>query len=146
MRYAARKDENQDEITDALRKSGLRVQIIREPCDLAVCADNRLHVYVEVKNPQQKRRTQRLTEREMAFYTGWPGDYIVVRTTDEALALSQKMRLPLNMGAKVTDRDGNTIFIATVDLAEYCDREMRAYFDDIYGGIPEEAKWRAQRT
>ena len=68
MRYAARVDQNQDQIVSALRAAGAYVWIIRLPVDLLVGYKGHTFL-VEVKNGSKKR----LTKLQADFFENWCG-------------------------------------------------------------------------
>jgi hypothetical protein len=87
-RWAARVDENQKEITRALRLVGASVQTLHrvgQGCpDLLV--GYRCHNYLfELKNPDAPPNKQRLTECESKWHVDWRGRVEVVRSVDEVL-------------------------------------------------------------
>lgn len=94
MRRAARTDENQQAIVDALRAAGCGVIDLSKVGggvpDLLVhpptFPDCRMAVLLEVKNPNKPKRDQRLTKAQEEFHAGWKGWLFTVRTVDEALA------------------------------------------------------------
>jgi len=68
MRYAARVDENQSIIVDALRKAGAYVWIIGLPVDLLVGYKN--HTWLmELKTNEKKK----LTKLQVDFFEHWKG-------------------------------------------------------------------------
>jgi hypothetical protein len=68
MRHAARVDENQKTIVDALRKAGAYVWIIGLPVDLLVGFKNHTFL-VEIKSTSKKR----LTGLQADFFENWSG-------------------------------------------------------------------------
>jgi len=68
MRYAARKDENEAAIVQALRDAGAYVWIIGLPVDLLVGFRNRT-LLMEVKTTSKKR----LTGLQADFFEKWTG-------------------------------------------------------------------------
>lgn len=83
MRRAAKIDENQPEIVNALRKIGASVAITSQlgagfP-DLVVGLRGETFL-LEVKTPQGK-----MTKDEMCFMTEWRGHYMIVRTIEQAI-------------------------------------------------------------
>ena len=83
MRRAARVDENQQAIVDALKRVGVSVEIIGKPVDLLICCRGETAL-LEVKNPDGG---DRLTKDQVAFIARWPGRVIVAHSVDEALRL-----------------------------------------------------------
>ena len=80
-RYARKVDSTQADIIDALRKAGVRVDIIGRPVDLLTFYRGRW-LPVECEGTA-KKRTRKDQERQKAFIeqTGCP----VVKTAEEAL-------------------------------------------------------------
>ena len=68
MRYAARVDQNQDQIVSALRAAGAVVWVIGLPVDLLVGYKGHTFL-VEVKNGPRKR----LTALQADFFESWGG-------------------------------------------------------------------------
>ena len=83
MRRAARVDNNQQAIVDALKRVGVSVEIIGKPVDLLICCRGETAL-LEVKNPDGG---DRLTKDQVAFIARWPGRVIVAHSVDEALRL-----------------------------------------------------------
>lgn len=80
MRRAARVDETQPAIVQALRSIGAGVRYIKEPLDLVV-AWRGATCLVECKSPGGK-----LKPTQKAFIATWPGKVHVVETPMEAVA------------------------------------------------------------
>ncbi len=72
MRYAARVDQNQDQIISVLRAAGAYVWIIGLPVDLLVGYKGKT-ILVEVKNGSKKR----LTKLQADFFENWSGSTLV---------------------------------------------------------------------
>lgn len=90
MRYAARKDTNQDSIVDALRRMGCLVEVLNmaHVTDLLVVR-NGLVVAMEVKNPEASKGKRALRPGQEEFRVRWMaagGNHARVETIDEALA------------------------------------------------------------
>jgi len=86
MRRAARKDDNQQEIVDALRARGFLVWILDEPCDLLVHGP-RMGAFVrllEVKDGTKSPSKRKLTPKQVGSHKLWP--IRVVKAVEEALA------------------------------------------------------------
>lgn len=80
-RYAKRRDANEPQIVNALRKAGFSVERIDTPVDLIVGRYGYTHL-VEVKMPKG-----RLTEHQQHFKDAWGGGCVhVVRSAEDALA------------------------------------------------------------
>jgi hypothetical protein len=80
MRRAARTDNNQHELVEALKKIGARCYYIKEPVDLVVGFRGRT-LLLEVKGEGKP-----LTQAQQEFMATWPGEVHVCRTIDEAIA------------------------------------------------------------
>jgi hypothetical protein len=81
MRYAARVDQNQDQIVSALRAAGAYVWIIGLPVDLLVGYKGHTFL-VEVKHGSKKR----LTKLQQDFFENWTGSTLA-RINDPESAL-----------------------------------------------------------
>jgi len=85
MRMAAKVDNNQAAIVDALRKCGISVHstaaLGRGFPDL-ICAKGSRAWLIEVKGPKGK-----LTEDQEIFMMHWQGDVHIARTVDDALRI-----------------------------------------------------------
>lgn len=79
MRRAARTDNNQHELVEALKKIGARCYYIKEPVDLVVGFRGR-SILLEVKGEGKA-----LTKAQQEFVESWPGEIHIVRTIDEAI-------------------------------------------------------------
>lgn len=83
-RYALRKDANQNDIVDALRKAGCSVEVMHEPCDLLVGIGGR-NILLEVKDSNKPPSARKLTEPQLRFRRLWRGQYAVVETVEQAI-------------------------------------------------------------
>jgi hypothetical protein len=79
MRHAARVDENQKAIVDALRKAGAYVWIIGLPVDLLVGYKGHTFL-VEIKSTSKKR----LTSLQADFFENWSGGTLARIDSPEA--------------------------------------------------------------
>jgi hypothetical protein len=79
MRHAARVDENQKTIVDALRKAGAYVWIIGLPVDLLVGYKGHTFL-VEIKSTSKKR----LTGLQADFFENWSGSTLARIDSPEA--------------------------------------------------------------
>lgn len=79
-RRAARRDENERQIIDALERVGAKVEQMSRPCDLAVTFRQH-HYLIEVDNPESKYRKREQKQLETLERMRIP----MVRTADEAL-------------------------------------------------------------
>ena len=84
MRVAARSDQNQARIVQALRKAGASVihlhQLGRGVPDILACFRGR-NILMEIKRPGEKPN-----EKQIEFHSTWGGELHVVRTEEEAIA------------------------------------------------------------
>jgi hypothetical protein len=83
MRRAAKVDDNQAAIVDALRRCSVTVEIIGKPLDLLLCCRGETSL-MEVKNPVGK---DEFTKEQVEFIARWPGKIHVARTPEEAVSL-----------------------------------------------------------
>lgn len=81
MRRAAKVDDNQGAIVDALRRVGIQVEVIGKPVDLLLCCRGETSL-MEVKNPEGK---DEYTKAQVEFIARWPGKIHVARTPEEAV-------------------------------------------------------------
>ena len=88
MRLAARVDDNQSKIVEALRSIGATVQILSgvgHGCpDLAVGIFKRTFL-LEVKDGNKSPSQQALTPEEAIWHNEWKGHVAVVRNVTEAI-------------------------------------------------------------
>ena len=87
MRRAARRDDNEDEIVDALKAHGVYVKKINDEgaFDL-LCWYKGRTVLLEVKNGKKPPSARKLTDAEQRFHDDWPGDNLhVVLSADDAV-------------------------------------------------------------
>ena len=79
MRRAARTDNNQHELVEALKKIGARSYYIKEPVDLLVGFRGR-SIALEVKSPGKQ-----MTQAQKEFFDTWPGEAYLCHTIEEAV-------------------------------------------------------------
>lgn len=83
MRYAARTDQNQQEIVKALRDAGASVWVIGLPVDLLVGYNGQTFL-VEVKTDSKKS----LTKLQQAFFEKWVGGKLErIESPEQALRM-----------------------------------------------------------
>lgn len=86
MRRAARTDDNQKEIVDALRKAGWSVQSIASMGggvpDLLIGRDG-LNLLLEVKDGRKSPSKRMLTEDERDWHEKWNGNVRIVESLDD---------------------------------------------------------------
>lgn len=91
-RYALRKDANQGDIVDTLRRIGCSVVVLHAPSDLLVGYRGR-NVLLEVKDGNKPPSARKLTTDQVIFRAEWRGQYDVVQNEDEAIAAVQRHTL-----------------------------------------------------
>ncbi|WP_386681891.1 hypothetical protein [Loktanella sp. R86503] len=88
MRYAAKVDDNQPEIIEALRKAGCSVTPTHQAGkgfpDLAVGRQGRTYL-LEIKDGSKIPSKQKLTDDQVRWHGAWLGHKAVVRNVGEAL-------------------------------------------------------------
>jgi hypothetical protein len=88
MRRAARRDDNEDEIVDALRAKGVHVKKVNDEgaFDL-LCWYKGKTLLLEVKDGKKSPSKRQLTDAEQRFHDDWPGDNLhIVLSADDAIA------------------------------------------------------------
>jgi Holliday junction resolvase len=88
MRRAARRDDGEDEIVDALRAKGVYVKKVNAEgfADL-VCWYKGRTLILEVKDGKKPPSKRQLTDAEQRFHDDWPGDNLhIVLSADDAIA------------------------------------------------------------
>lgn len=87
MRRAAKVDQTQKAIVEALRAVAVSVEIIGKPVDLLVCCRGETSL-MEVKSPKSVHNMagEGFTKDQVEFIARWPGKIHVCRTPDEAIA------------------------------------------------------------
>ncbi len=89
FRRAAKVDANQPEIVKALRKAGWYVLIIsqlKNCCDIIISKNGRT-VAIEIKDGKKAKSAQKLSDGELKFKDEWQGEYQIITSIEEALAL-----------------------------------------------------------
>jgi Holliday junction resolvase len=87
VRRAARRDDGEREIIDALRKAGAYVKQVNDEglADLLVWHGGRTLI-LEVKDGKKPPSARKLTEAEQKFHNEWPGDNLfIVNSVEDAL-------------------------------------------------------------
>ena len=85
---AAKIDANQNEIVEALRKSGCTVQILSsvgKGCPDIVCGFSGLNLFMEIKDGNKQKSAQKLTIDQVKWHQDWNGTVVVVNSIDQAL-------------------------------------------------------------
>lgn len=91
MVYAARVDENQGEIIDALREAGASVYIIKLPVDLIVGYKGKT-MLVEIKSQKTAYGRKGPNKNQAAFMRTWEGGSVaMINSVDAALNLLKVM-------------------------------------------------------
>lgn len=86
MRQAARVDENQPDIVEALRKVGATVYIVGRPLDLLV-GFRKKNWLLEVKDPDKPKADRQLTPFQKTFFDTWRGQRDKVETSEQAIKI-----------------------------------------------------------
>lgn len=86
MRRAARVDNNQAAIVDALRSVGVFVEIIGKPLDLLICHRGEFAL-MECKCPNPDGGDHPLTKEQVEFIARCPGRIHVAHSAEEAVRL-----------------------------------------------------------
>jgi hypothetical protein len=103
MRYAARKDANQQEIVEVLRRHGAYVWDLGLPVDLLVGYRGET-ILMEIKDGKKKK----LTGLQERFFDDWPGALLVrVNGTEDALAFLEAIDVVKEQGQAYQGRSGS---------------------------------------
>jgi Holliday junction resolvase len=90
LRVRARKDSNHKEIVDALRDMGISVldtsQLGNGAPDIVIGFRGK-SILIEIKDGNKPPSQRKLTKDEGIFQSTWKGEYVVVKSLDEVLAL-----------------------------------------------------------
>lgn len=93
MRRAARRDDNERDIINALVNVGCLVQQITQGDgvpDLLVGVPSGRLIIIEVKDGAKPKSQRRLTEKELAWHSKWERfPVFIVETIEEAVKLSR---------------------------------------------------------
>ncbi len=81
--YAKRRDENEPDIIEALRRAGCDV-LLANDVDLIVGSRGSTFI-LEVKHPKRASES-RIRPIQKALRDGWKGQYAIVTTPEQALA------------------------------------------------------------
>lgn len=93
-RHNAARDANEPEIVEALRKVGATVERLDKPLDLLV-GYRGVNLIMEVKLPLGPRggsKDRNLTSAQKRFTDQWRGQWVVVRSAEEAIQVLKGMR------------------------------------------------------
>lgn len=88
MRRAAKVDENQPEIVQALRKAGATVtplHAVGSGCPDLLVGWKNSNLLVEVKDGAKPPSARKLTKDQQEWHATWAGQVVVVKDIDEAL-------------------------------------------------------------
>ena len=91
MRRAAKIDDNQKEIVEALRKAGRSVQLLHtvgEGCPDLLVGFQGINYLIEIKWDKKAR----LTPKQIEFHSRWRGQRAIVTTIDEAILFTAGKR------------------------------------------------------
>ena len=95
MRRAARVDDNQAEIVDALRRIGATVQplhAVGQGCPDLLVGFRQANFLFEVKNGKKPPSARKLTKDEKDWIAGWRGPVVVVTSALEAIGFLQGVK------------------------------------------------------
>lgn len=95
MRRAARVDDNQQQIVDALRKAGAYVRVVTQGEGLPdlLVGYNGFTLLLEVKDGNKPPSARKLTAAEENFFLNWRGGLLaVVNSSQEALDILARCR------------------------------------------------------
>lgn len=95
MRRAARVDDNQQQIVDALRKAGAYVRVVTQGEGLPdlLVGYNGYTLLLEVKDGNKPPSARKLTTAEENFFLNWRGGLLaVVNSSQEALDILARCR------------------------------------------------------
>lgn len=81
---AARQDDNQHELVEALKKIGAKCYFIGKPVDLLV-GFRKSNILLECKRPDKRGQPSAITQAQKDFIETWPGQVAIVHTIDEAI-------------------------------------------------------------
>lgn len=84
MRRAARTDDNQRELVEALKKIGAKCYFIGKPVDLLVGFRGK-NLLLEVKRPDKRGWDSAITKEQKDFIETWPGEVSVCYSIEEAI-------------------------------------------------------------
>ena len=87
-RYAKRKDANQAEVVQALEACGWSVFVLDRPCDLLLGKAG-VNLLLEVKDGSKTAGNRPLTAAQVKFQQEWRGQFDVVTSQLEALAVAE---------------------------------------------------------
>ena len=94
-RWAARRDENEPEIIEALKAAGWGVFQVdaRGFPDLVVAKGDRTHLIEVIGDAKWKNNRARggLNPLQAEFHLAWPGTIHIVRTVEEALEVVRRV-------------------------------------------------------
>lgn len=93
MRRAARRDDGENDIVDALRTAGAVVRVVTQGDGLPdlLVGYRGYTILMEVKDGTKPPSARRLTEAEEKFFMEWTGGLlVVVNSVEEALEVLKK--------------------------------------------------------
>jgi len=77
-RYNPKRDANEKEIVDYLKKRGLSVERLNTPLDLLV-GYNKRNYLVEIKMPKKH-----MNDKQIKFTESWKGQLVVINSIEQA--------------------------------------------------------------
>ena len=103
MRRAAKVDDNQSEIVNALRSMGCTVQLLHnvgKGCPDLLAGISGFNVLIEVKDGNKPPSAQKLTIDQVIWHDEWRGQVQVVKSVEHAIRLVNYYR-SLSIQSKV---------------------------------------------
>jgi hypothetical protein len=88
LKRAARTDNNQTEIVEALRKCGasvLSLAALGKGCPDLLVGSQKGNMLFEVKDGNKPPSKRKLTPGQVEFHATWKGQIVIVNSVDEAL-------------------------------------------------------------
>jgi len=124
-RFDARRDGNEKEIVEVFERMGLSVYRLDQPLDLLIGYDKRNYL-VEVKMPGKN-----LNDNQVEFVANWKGQFIIIRTIEQAIKFAHEIR-------KITKR-GQKSQMNTHGLdSHYFNKKLKCMVRDIECYTPDE--------
>ena len=93
MRRAAKVDDNQKEIVEALRKCGASVQLLHavgQGCPDILIGYKGANYLAEIKDNKKTPSQRKLTPAQIKWHDEWRGQKIILKSVDEAIQFLNK--------------------------------------------------------
>lgn len=90
MRRAAKVDDNQTEIVEALRKAGASVQplhAVGKGCPDILCGFRGTNYAIEIKDGSKPPSARGLTDAQRRWHIHWNGQKAIAESVDDALRI-----------------------------------------------------------